>query len=99
MALCTGMPSSQPAAPRPSQNLFRATSSLKPPGEPLHFQPNLSQCRGVSSQNPQGSHSLLSRPHFSPYFGYNYMFTDLFPITSLSESQHPLNKSSRETYS
>lgn len=54
MALCTDVPSSQPAAPRPSQNLFRATSSLKPPGEPLHFQPQPHPVQGRLFTEPSG---------------------------------------------
>ena len=30
--------------------------------------------------------------HFGTYFGCNYVFTDLFPITSLSEIQQALNR-------
>ena len=48
---------------------------------------------GVALHRPLGAPTAGCPDfHFSTYFGCNYMFTGLFPITSLSEIQHALNK-------
>lgn len=84
--------SPQPAAPQSLGILLNAASSLKSSRSMIPLPPPPHSTQGSSWQALLGFKACCPDPHFSTYFGCNYMFTDLFPIIGSSETQYALNR-------
>lgn len=73
-------------SPLPLELLFKATSSLKSPRGVRHTSPPTLQPhspRRVTLHRPLWASTVCCPDlHFGTFFGCNYMFTDLFPITA-----------------
>lgn len=85
--------------PRPSKllpGLWRPCSTQPPLQSPFSSHPPPPPLQGSSCQAPLAFSSLPPRHPFQSSLWCNYMFSDLFPITSPSEIQRALNKNSRE---